>query len=136
MTIWITLMPLATAGAMWLFSSPAQAQISDPASLARIRAALKGPPPALLPALTSTEIPTFRVEVRQPFVDLQPIDEESFESVFRHVGLSVDWTLLYTTINENSSTTLTRDPMTMMLSISEITWRKIAVSGRTRSPSG
>ena len=47
-----------------------------------------------------------RLISRRNFLELcerqTAIDEESFESVFRQVGLSVDWTLLYTTINENS----------------------------------
>ena len=36
------------------------------------------------------------------------VDEESFESVFRSVGLSVDWSLVYTTIDERSRRTAQR----------------------------
>ena len=55
-----------------------QAQSGDspsPASLRRVRAALKEPPPILW-VPTSGVIPTFRVEVQQPFWNLDPIDDD------------------------------------------------------------
>ena len=43
---------------------------------------------------------------RQNFVDLceelTHIDEKAFEALWRHVGLSVDWNYLYTTVSEGS----------------------------------
>jgi valyl-tRNA synthetase len=43
---------------------------------------------------------------RQNFVDLceelTHIDEKAFEALWRHVGLSVDWNYLYTTVSEDS----------------------------------
>jgi valyl-tRNA synthetase len=43
---------------------------------------------------------------RQNFVDLceelTHIDEKAFEALWRHVGLSVDWNYLYTTVSEES----------------------------------
>src|SRR6187402_1070308 len=46
---------------------------------------------------------------RQNFIDqcygLTAEDERAFEDLFRHLGLSVDWTLTYTTINDHSRRT-------------------------------
>ena len=56
----------------------AQTDSQSPASLGRIRAALKEPPPILW-VPTSGVIPTFRVEVRQPFWNLDPIEEEALD---------------------------------------------------------
>ncbi len=81
MSTWITLMPLATAGAL-LLPLPVQAQISDPASLKRIRAALAEPPPILQVPPPSGEIPTFRVEVRQQAWTFDPLDENTFDPTY------------------------------------------------------
>jgi hypothetical protein len=77
-------MPLRTiiarssiAGLLLLLAAPMQAQTGDahsPASLARVRAALDEPPPILW-VPTSGVIPTFRVEVQQPFWNLDPVEE-------------------------------------------------------------
>ncbi|MFG1626450.1 valine--tRNA ligase [Kribbella sp. NPDC049227] len=49
---------------------------------------------------------------RQNFVELcgelTHIDEQAFENMWRHVGLSVDWSYLYTTISEDSRRTSQR----------------------------
>ncbi len=85
MTKWVTLMPLSMAGAVLMLQPPIQAQNRDPqlpVSLERIRAALEAPPPVVVVAQPSGEIPTFRVEVRQQFWAPQPVDEEAFDSTF------------------------------------------------------
>jgi hypothetical protein len=80
------LMALSIAGAMLAFHTPAQAQTAGaelPVSLERIRAALEGPPPVFsVPAPRADEVPTFRVEVRQLFVDLEPDREEPFDPTY------------------------------------------------------
>jgi valyl-tRNA synthetase len=49
---------------------------------------------------------------RRNFVELcqrqTEIDEEAYERLWRHVGLSVDWTLLYTTIGDRARATAQR----------------------------
>ena len=75
-----TIVPLVLV-AVCTAPASAQAQKADrplPVSLERIRAALKEPPPALrLPV--SGDIPTFRVEVRQPMWVFEPRDEEPLD---------------------------------------------------------
>ena len=73
------IVPLSTVVALLVLRAPIQAQAGDsplPVSLARIRAALKEPPPLLQAPPASAEGPTFRVEVRQQFSMLEPIEEE------------------------------------------------------------
>jgi hypothetical protein len=65
------------AGLLLLLPASMQAQTSNSQSaesVRRIRAALDEPPPILW-VPTSGVIPTFRVEVRQPFWNLDPIEE-------------------------------------------------------------
>jgi hypothetical protein len=73
-----------TAGALLLLPSPMLAQTGrSPASLARIRAALAEPPPIFqTPAPSGDVLPTFRVEVHQPYFDLEPSDEETFDLTY------------------------------------------------------
>ena len=60
------------------------------------------------PEFTPPEKPGKRpVHISRPnFVELclqlTEVDEKAFEDLFRHVGLSVDWSYLYATIDENS----------------------------------
>jgi hypothetical protein len=73
------------AGATVLLHTPAVAQTADPplpVSLERIRAALNRPPPVWQVPPPPGDIPTFRVEVRQPFVDLTPVDEPPFDPTY------------------------------------------------------
>ena len=77
------LIPGATilVGAILVLQLPIQAQTADaqlPVSLDRIRAALKQPPPLQAPK-AADDTPTFRVEVREPVLDLQPVDEKPFD---------------------------------------------------------
>lgn len=68
-------------GAILVLQMPIQAQTADaqlPVSLDRIRAALQQPPP-LRQAPKTDDTPTFRVEVREPVLDLQPVDEKPFD---------------------------------------------------------
>jgi hypothetical protein len=83
MTTWMTVVPISTLGAMLLLPAPAQTDPAPlPVSLERIRAALDAPPPVLLVSPPPGEIPTFRVEVRQPFWDGQPVEEEAFDPTY------------------------------------------------------
>jgi len=69
-------------GAILVLQLPIQAQTDDaqlPVSLDRIRAALKQPPPLLQASKAADDTPTFRVEVREPVLDLQPVDEKPFD---------------------------------------------------------
>jgi hypothetical protein len=64
--------------ALLVVPAPIQAQAAEtglPVSLARIRAALEAPPPRLQPSAMPAEVPTFRVEVHQPF-PISPLVEE------------------------------------------------------------
>ena len=74
------------AGAVLVLQTPLQAQTTDaqlPVSLDRIRAALKQPPPMVrVPAPAPSDEPTFRVEVREPVLDLQPIEEKPFDLTY------------------------------------------------------
>jgi len=74
------------AGAVLVLQTPIQAQTNDaqlPVSLDRIRAALKQPPPMVrVPAPAPSDEPTFRVEVREPVLDLQPIEEKPFDLTY------------------------------------------------------
>jgi hypothetical protein len=74
------------AGAVLVLQTPLQAQTNDaqlPVSLDRIRAALKQPPPMVrVPAPVPSDEPTFRVEVREPVLDLQPIEEKPFDLTY------------------------------------------------------
>jgi hypothetical protein len=79
---WISLVPWATAGALLLLPQPVQAQISDAASLKRIRAALAEPPPLLQVPPPSREIPMFRVEVWQQAWTFDPLDEDAFDPTY------------------------------------------------------
>jgi hypothetical protein len=81
-------MLLRTSARSWLaglllllLPASLQAQTADPASpesLRRVRAALKEPPPILW-VPTSGVVPTFRVEVLQPFWNLDPVDEDQLD---------------------------------------------------------
>jgi hypothetical protein len=53
-----------------------------PVSLDRIRAGLKQPPPMLQAPAPSDDSPTFRVEVREQVLDLQPVDEKPFDLTY------------------------------------------------------
>jgi hypothetical protein len=80
MSPWTIVTRSCIAGLL-LLPAPMQAQTGDsqsPASLRRIRAALKEPPPILW-VPTSGEVPTFRVAVRQPFWNLDPIEEGAMD---------------------------------------------------------
>jgi hypothetical protein len=72
-------------GTILALQSPIQAQAADPqlpVSLDRIRAGLKQPPPLLQIPAPSSDIPTFRMEVRErPFV-LQPTGEKPVDLAF------------------------------------------------------
>lgn len=71
-------------GTIHALPSPIQAQAADsqlPVSIERIRAGQKRPPPLLQVTAQSGDIPTFRTEVRAPFV-LQPTDEKPFDPTF------------------------------------------------------
>jgi hypothetical protein len=75
---------IARAWALGALVVPAalQAQTVDsslPVSLERIRAALEQPPPILRLPASSRDLPTFRIEVRQPRSVLQPVEEETFD---------------------------------------------------------
>lgn len=79
---WTRVLPFWTVGALLVLQVPIQAQADDsnlPVSLERIRAALEEPPPVLRVPIRSSDIPTFRVEVRQELSFLQPIEEEPFD---------------------------------------------------------
>ena len=76
------LVPICAAGLLGLFPGTVRAQGGDaqlPVSLARIRAALEAPPPVLQMPAPPIDVPTFRVEVNQPFSMTRPIDEEPFD---------------------------------------------------------
>jgi hypothetical protein len=71
-------------GAILVLQTPIQAQSADaqlPVSLDRIRAALQMPPPVLHVPAASDE-PTFRVEVREQLLDLQPIEEKPLDLTY------------------------------------------------------
>jgi hypothetical protein len=75
-----------STGAILLLPAPLQAQVGDaplPVSLDRIRAALapQQPPLLRLPA-PSDDKATFRVEVREPLLDLQAIEEKPFDLTY------------------------------------------------------
>ncbi len=57
--------------------------------------------PSFKPSM-SGETPISRRNFIELCHELTTVDERSFEEVFRAVGLSVDWSLLYTTIGERS----------------------------------
>ncbi len=83
MARWIVVVPAWTAGALLLLPSPMLAQTGrSPASLARIRAALAEPPPIFQTPAPSGDVPTFRVEVHQPYFDFEPSDEETFDLTY------------------------------------------------------
>jgi len=72
-------------GAILVLQTPIQAQSADaqlPVSLDRIRAAPKTPPPLLRVPAQPDDSPTFRVQVRQQVLDLQPIDEKPFDPTY------------------------------------------------------
>jgi len=74
--------PMCIAGALALLPARIGAQGGDaqlPVSLARIRALLAVPPPVLQPPASPDVVPTFRVEVSQPFSVSRSIDEEPFD---------------------------------------------------------
>jgi hypothetical protein len=78
---WNRLGPIVIAAVMLGPHAAAAAPPDDgpsPASLARIRKALEQPTPRRVLAPPS-EVPTFRVEVGQPLVDLEPLEEEAFD---------------------------------------------------------
>jgi hypothetical protein len=79
------LMPLSIAGAMLVVQTPTSAQTAEPqlpVSLERIRAALDRPPPVWRVPAPPSDVPTFRVEVQQPLVDLTPVDEQPFDPTY------------------------------------------------------
>jgi hypothetical protein len=79
------LMRLSIAGALLMVQTPTSAQTADPqlpVSLERIRAALEEPPPVWRIPVSPVDIPTFRVEVHQPYVNLTPIDEQPFDPTY------------------------------------------------------
>lgn len=82
---WTIVVPSWVLGTILTLQSSVQAQTGDsqsPASMERIRAALKQPPPLLRVPAPSVDRPTFRIEVRErPFV-LRPTDEEPFDPTF------------------------------------------------------
>ena len=72
-------------GAVVVLQTPIQAQTADaplPVSLERIRAALKTSPPLLRVPAQPDDSPTFRVEVREQVLDLQPIEEKPFDLTY------------------------------------------------------
>jgi hypothetical protein len=73
-------------GAILVLQLPVQAQTADarlPVSLDRIRAALRQvPPPVLQVPAPPDDSATFRVEVREQILDLQPIDEKPFDLTY------------------------------------------------------
>jgi hypothetical protein len=75
---------LLSLGTILALQSQIQAQAADQetsASIDRVRAGLKRPPPLQI-AAPSGNRPTFRIEVRaRPFV-LQPTDEKAFDPTF------------------------------------------------------
>jgi hypothetical protein len=76
------IVPICAAGVLVLFPATIRAQGADaqlPVSLARIRALLAVPPPVLQPPASPDVVPTFRVEVSQPFSVSRSIDEEPFD---------------------------------------------------------
>ena len=54
------------------------------------------------PGGKSTEVPISRRNFIELCEELTAIDERAFEEMWRRVGLSVDWSLLYTTISDDS----------------------------------
>jgi hypothetical protein len=82
---WTVIVSLWTVGALLVLDAPIQAQAGDshlPVSLERIRAALEEQPPLLQVPVWSGDIPTFRVEVRQHFSVLRPLEEAHFDPTF------------------------------------------------------
>ena len=72
-------------GTILALQSPVQAQAADsqlPVSMERIRAGLKQPPPLLQLPAPSGDVPTFRIEVRERALVLQPVDEKPFDPTF------------------------------------------------------
>ena len=66
-------------GAVLALQSPVHAQAADPplpVSMDRIRAGLNQPPTRLQIPPPSADLPTFRIEVREPLFTLEPVDEE------------------------------------------------------------
>ena len=92
---------LSTVGVMLALRPPVHAQPAEPqlpVSLERIRAALEQPPSIVLPSSSSGERPTFRVEVREQFFDLEPpAQDEPFDPTF---GLPSAGELLMTGIDK------------------------------------
>jgi hypothetical protein len=71
-----------TVGVLVVLQAATQAQTSDsqlPVSLERIRAGLKEQPSLLRAPVETGDMPTFRVEVRQPLWASRPIEEEPFD---------------------------------------------------------
>jgi hypothetical protein len=79
-----TLVPLSVVGAIFFLPPLIQAQTdqSDPASVERIREALKRPPPVLQLPAQPTGSPTYRVEVLSPLSVLPPIDDTPFDPTY------------------------------------------------------
>ena len=73
-------------GAILVLERPMQAQTAAaplPVSLDRIRAALKQPPPLVpVAAPAPSDDPTFRVEVREPVLDLRPVEDKPFDLTY------------------------------------------------------
>lgn len=80
---WTSVALCCTVGALVVLQAATQAQTGDsqlPVSLDRIRTRLKEPPPVLQVPGEAGEMPTFRVEVRQPLWTSRPIEEEPFDA--------------------------------------------------------
>jgi hypothetical protein len=76
---------LVLIGALLVLQTPIQAQTNEaplPVSLDRIRAALEKSPPLLQVPAPSDASPTFRVEVREQVLDLQPLEEKPFDLTY------------------------------------------------------
>ncbi|MGH3450198.1 MAG: valine--tRNA ligase, partial [Haloechinothrix sp.] len=58
--------------------------------------------PPIPPSPSGGELPVSRRNFIELCHELTTLDEKSFEEVFRAVGLSVDWCLLYTTIGDRA----------------------------------
>ena len=81
MNIW----PLMIAGVVLVPQASVGSPVDDlplPVSVERIRKALEAPPPRLRPPPPSSEVATFRVEVRQQLFDLESLDEDPFDPTY------------------------------------------------------
>ena len=72
--------PMMALGPQSATQAPAEAS-RLPVSMERIRAALQQPPPLNL-SVPSTDIPTFRLEVREQLFVVKPTEEKPFDPTF------------------------------------------------------